>query len=206
MNALFNSLIFQFSMESKRVFNQEMKHIFEMKSKRDIKGKIENSHGILKNLIEQNIVQIAEYCNPSITGEKIFSIFTTRYGQSQKLREDVFILHRILEIFEANLNDDTRRASLFESLKNYIFYFESFTFRLLRHDDYEIFVKFFAELSTDTDMNSLSSSSVKMLAEKIHNFKIFLESTLSLIDNRAELKDNPIDREKAEQLLRQYIH
>jgi hypothetical protein len=43
------------------------------------------------------------------------------------------------------------------------------------------------------------------ILEKIHNFKIFLETTLRHIANRDELKDKPIDTDKAEELLKQYL-
>ena len=41
--------------------------------------------------------------------------------------------------------------------------------------------------------------------EKIHNFKIFLETTLRHIENRAELRDKPMDTLKAEETLKQYL-
>lgn len=42
------------------------------------------------------------------------------------------------------------RVKVFESLKSYMLYFESFTFRLLRYDDYEEFILFFNELNSIT--------------------------------------------------------
>jgi hypothetical protein len=202
---VFQPIIFQITMEQKRVYNQELKNILQMKNILNLRGKIENSHGILKNVIEQCIVQIAGIFNLSMTGEDIFSSFITRMGQSMKLREDIFILHKILSILERNLDNREKRASLFESLKNFMMYFESFTFKLLRHDDYEEFVKFFNEFLTDVRINALSTPDVGKLSDKIHNFKIFLDTTLSHINNRTELRDNPIDIEKTELLLRQYI-
>lgn len=43
------------------------------------------------------------------------------------------------------------------------------------------------------------------ILEKIHNFKIFLETTIRQIADRAELKDKPLDVNQAEELLKQYL-
>lgn len=201
----FHAIVFQISMEQKRVFHQELRNILQMKNIPNLRGKIENSHGILKNTLEQCIVQIAEIFNPSITGDQIFSSFITKLGQSLKLREDIFILHRILSFLERNLAYKDKRESLFESLKNFMLYFESFTFRLLRHDDYEEFVKFFGEFLTDVTMKTLNDEGLKKLSANIHNFKIFLDTSLSHINNRVELQNHSIDLEKTELLLRQYV-
>ncbi len=201
---LFQPLIFQLSMELKRVYNQELRNILEMKNIRNIRGRIENSYGILKNLFEQAIVQIAEYYDPTISGENIFIAFMTRFGQSMKLREDIYILHKLLTLFEENINIALKSFSMLESLKNYMLYFESFTFKLLRYDDYEEFSKFFNDFFTDTKDISFPLDNTK-LAGKVHNFIIFLETTLNHINNRSELQSKPLDMERAGQLLRQYI-
>jgi hypothetical protein len=49
---LLKSISYQFSMETKRVFLQELKEITQKKSYQYFRGKIENSHGILKNIVE----------------------------------------------------------------------------------------------------------------------------------------------------------
>lgn len=196
---------FQLSMEQKRVFNQELRDILQQKNILNLRGKIENSHGILKNVLEQCIVQIAQFFEPEIHGEDVFSNFITKVGQSMKLREDIFILHRILSLFERNLDMPDKRKTLFDSLKNYMMYFESFTFRLLRYDDYEEFVKFFSGFMSDTRVDRLSEREMALLSDRVHNFKIYLDTTLGHINNRTELHDHRIDIEKIEQLLRQYI-
>jgi len=202
---LLSPITFQLSMEHKRVFNQELRDILQQKNILNLRGKIENSHGILKNVIEQCIVQIAQFFEPSIHGEDVFSNFITKVGQSMKLREDIFILHRILSLFERNMDEPQKRKSFFDSLKNYMMYFESFTFRLLRYDDYEEFVKFFRSFMSEMMVDELSERDLVRLSDKVHNFKIFLDATLGHVNNRTELRDHQIDIEKIEQLLRQYI-
>lgn len=202
---LLNPISFQLTMEQKRVYSQELRNILQPKNILNLRGKIENSHGILKNVIEQCIVQIAQAFSPSVHGEDVFSDFITKTGQSMKLREDIFILHRIVSLCERNLRDPQKRKSLFDSLRNYMLYFESFTFRLLRYDDYEEFVKFFRGFLSDGPVGTIPEGELERFSDRIHNFKIFLDTTLGHVNNRTELRDHQIDLENIEQLLRQYI-
>ena len=52
LSLILKSTSYQFSMETKRVYLQELKEISRKKAPQEFRGKIENSYGILKNLIE----------------------------------------------------------------------------------------------------------------------------------------------------------
>jgi hypothetical protein len=199
LKMLLKSISYQFSMETKRVYLQELKEIMRKKAPQHFRGKIENSHGILKNLTEQSIVQLTQFFKPDVQGENIFESFTTRLWQSLKLREDIFVLHRFLTLLEGKANLQEERSVIFESLKNFMLYFESFTFKLLRYDDYDEFVSFF------NDIFSFKEPEFNKIFEKIHNFNIFLETTLRHISIRAELRDKDMDINKTEELLEQYL-
>ena len=199
LKILLKSISYQFSMETKRVYFQELKEIMRKKAPQHFRGKIENSQGILKNLTEQSIVQIAQFFKPDVMGENIFESFTTRLWQSLKLREDLFVLHRLLILLEEKAGLPEKRSDVFESTKNFMLYFESLTFKLLRYDDYDEFASFF------NDIFSFKESDYNKILEKIHNFNIFLETTLRHIDNRAELRDKPMDIKKIEEIVNQYL-
>jgi len=53
----------------------------------------------MKNLTEQSIVQLAQFYNPSLQGEEVFTSFMTRVEQSLRLREDIHVLHAFASIF-----------------------------------------------------------------------------------------------------------
>lgn len=199
LSFLLKSISYQFSMETKRVYLQELKEIMREKAPQQFRGKTENSFGILKNLIEQSIVQLAQFYKPDIKGKDIFVSFTTKLFQSMKLQEDVFILHRFLTLLEEQAGLQEKSPDIFASMKTYMRYFESFTFKLLRSDDYNEFASFFNWIF------SMKESELNKILDKIHNFRIFLETTLRHIANRDELKDKSIDTDKAEKLLNQYL-
>lgn len=204
LKMLLQSTAYQFAMESKRVYHQELRDILKEKSIKYAKGRIENSHGILKNLTEQSILQIAQFYIPDVSGEEIFTTFTERTEQSLKLRDDIFLLNKFLSYFTDHADSSDKKARIFEGLKNYMLYFESFTFRFLRYEDYEEFVSFFQEIFSFKN-EQLDNNDLKNLLEKIHNFKIYIETTLRHIANRGELKDRPIDVNKTNKIMKQYL-
>jgi len=196
---LLQPVSYQFSIELKRVYIHELKEILGKKAYQLLRGKIENSRGILKNLIEQSIVQITQFLRQEVQSNDIFESFTERLYESIKLREDMFILHKFLILLEDKIGLPEEHNAVFESMKNFMRYFENFTFKLLRYDDYDEFSNFFK------DIFSLKKSGSNKIFEKIHNFKIFLEATQQHVANRAELRDRPLDIYRAEDFFRQYL-
>ncbi|MDQ7788173.1 MAG: hypothetical protein RDU01_11255 [Thermodesulfovibrionales bacterium] len=199
LKMLLNSLAYQFSMETKRVFVQELKEIMRKKGSSYFRGKLETSHGILKNLIEQSIVQIAREYRPDIAGDALFESFTERLSQSLKLREDIYVLSRLLAFIGEKAATREKNMDSMQPLRNFMEYFESLSFKLLRYEDYDEFFSFFQ------DLLSHDQKDIEKSLEKIHAFTIFLETTLQQINNRAELAGRPLDRKKADALLHQYL-
>jgi hypothetical protein len=195
---LLTSISYQFSMETKRVYIQELKDIIRKKGASHFRGKLENSQGILKNLIEQSIVQLTRFFNPNVQGKDIFGSFTTRHCQSIQLREDLFILHRFISLMEEKATFPEMVPDVLNSMKQFMHSFESSTFNLLRYDDYDEFVYFFKSIFSfqGTDLNKI--------LKNIHGFKIFLETTLRNIANRPELSDAPVNINRVEEIVRQY--
>ncbi len=204
LQMLFRTIAYQFSMETRRVYQQELKNIQRKRASVHFRGKIENSHGILKNLTEQSVVQLAQHHNPALRGEEVFASFMTRVEQSLRLREDIHVLHAFAAMFCARSDNPKERLKCFESLRNYMLYFESFTFRILRHDDYEEFAVFFHDLSA-MKKETMTGQGFPKALDKVKHFKIFLETTLRHLGNRTELTDKPLDRVRTESLINQYL-
>ncbi|MEW6109123.1 MAG: hypothetical protein AB1632_08195 [Nitrospirota bacterium] len=204
LEMLLKSISYQFSMETRRVYLQELKDIQRKKASVHFRGKIENSHGILKNLTEHSIVQLSQFFKPEIKGEQIFDSFVTKLEQSLRLREDIFVLHKFITILESKAGNSRERLKVFSSLKNYMLYFESFTFRLLRYEDYEEFLLFFNELNS-VKKDVITGAGFHKVLERIIHFKIYLETTLRHIANRSELNNKSLDLERVEALLKQYL-
>jgi hypothetical protein len=202
LGATLNSLSYQFSVEARRVFQVELRDIHRRRSSVRLRGKIENCSGILQNLVEHSIMQLAQAFDPGATVEDIFPSFATRLQQSVRLREDLVALYRLLADLNAGA-ESPGRARLFESLTSYMVYFEDFTFRLLRYEDYEEFALFFKDI-TALKKETVESTEFHKAMDKIRHFRIFVETTLRHIENRSELSGTPVDMERVDGLIRQY--
>ncbi len=203
---LIKAISYQMSIEMKRVYKQELRDVFKRRNNAQfLRGRIENSQGILRNLFEQAVVQIVQYFGPKSEGPEIFESFTTKKQQSLKLRDDIYAFRTLLRKFEETAADKDHRTRLFNSLKHYMLYFESFTFKLLRYDDYEEFAKFFNDMATFEEKDILDERGFEKLLNKVKAFSIFLDTTLRQINNRTELGVVEIDMNRVNQLLNQYI-
>lgn len=203
INNFLSGLSYQISMETKRVFLQELRDITKRGGQKRQRGRIENSSGIIKNFIEQAVVQTIQLFNPQIKGEDIFPAFVTKKQLSQKLREDIVVMHRIVSCV---LDDGLKKEELLESLKNYIQYFQSFTFRLLRYDDYEEFSGFIEEITRylRAGIKGQAQPSLKFI-ERLNHFKIFLETILRQLAQREELQGEHLDEERIKSILEQFL-
>ncbi len=199
IKSLLNLISYQLSMETKRVFNQELKDIFQKENADNLRGKIENSKGILNNLIEQSILQITQYFNKNIQGEDIFPNFIDKLSQSIKLREDIFTLHRFITLLEEQAAVPEVGRDIFKGMKNYMKDFQHSTFSLLRYDDYNEFAEFFNKIF---NLQWLEQDQILKLTK---SFKIYIETTLRNIANRSELKNISFDVDKVEANLKKYI-
>lgn len=198
---LIKSIHYQYAMESRRVYNVEMKDIFEKRQAHQLRSKIENSSGILRNLTEQSIIQIAQIWRPHLRGEDVFNDFVTKSALSMQLREDLHVLGRVLSVCH---KDDVAPAMRIEGrggLLKVMKYFEENTFKLLRYDDLKEIMSFFQELRSliETDPDG------EKFKEKCHLLAILSSTTISQIDNRAELVGKPLNLEKADGIVRQYM-
>jgi hypothetical protein len=202
LGAILNSLSYQFSMEATRVFQVELRDIHRKRTTVRLRGKISNCCGILQNLVEHSTVQLAQAFNPGVTGEDIFPSRATRLQQSLRLREDLVALYRLLADLDAGAQSPGR-AGLFESLRSYMVYFEGFTFRLLRYEDYEEFALFLNEIKA-VERETLQGPEFRKVMDRIRQFRIFVETTLRHVENRSELSGTPVDMERVDGLIRQY--
>jgi hypothetical protein len=199
LEMLAQSLSYQIGMESKRVYQQELKDIGERKNTVQMRGRIEASRGILKNLVEHATIQLARHWHSDLTGDEVFDVFITKTAQSMKLREDTYVLNRLVS--ESVKADDSIRPGVFSMLMNYMEYFENFTFKLLRYSDYEHFSNLFNTIRDGYQ----AGENIKKLMDTCHQFNIFLDTTLSQISQRADLKGRPLDVDKAEDIVKQYL-
>ena len=167
--------IFAMSQEIKKVFSHELVGLVYLRHAPPIFAKVENSHGVLKNSLQQSIVQISQAFDEGFDGKQLFSTYTTRLEQSRRLLQEI-----------ASLMEDVRKSEDIadhEVLQPLLRSFEEFrqsSLKYLMFKDWEEFEKFMEEIE--------ASKTRETLRFTLHKFRIFMEALLGEVSKRAVLQ------------------
>ncbi|MFO8057593.1 MAG: hypothetical protein R6V10_09870, partial [bacterium] len=169
------------------------------------------SHGILANFFQQSIIQVLRVFEPELIEENVFPGFITHRMDSIQLRQDLAVFQALMDKFEEILETTSAGKSLdtyvkYLSLqKGWIAKLRRDTVPLMRHHDYVEFDKYFRFVEETSDKDLENSDILEKFQMEAKFFKIFLETTLGQVDNRACLQDKPLDRKKVERTLKHFI-
>jgi len=210
---LADGLGFQLSMELRKINHTELLSVAKQTELDLLRASVENSKGVLINFLEQSIVQMAQELTPEIKGEEIFPNFISRKQISLKLREDLAIFRALMDKFEEITETSISGASLNSYLsylklqKSYIQYLERFTAPFIRYSDLIEFRRYFGKIKALSveDLHRMDKLEGFKMESKF--FKIFLETTLSHINQRADLRDEPgIDEKQIREKLKIFVN
>ncbi|MFN8009245.1 MAG: hypothetical protein U0V70_19895 [Terriglobia bacterium] len=171
---ILDSTIFALSQELKKVFSHELVGLVYLRHAPPIFAKVENSHGLLKNSLQQSMVRIAQAFESSFDGRQVFSGYVTRLDQSHKLLQEISLLIGFVKQHEHEAN--------LENLPQLIKRFQNFReggLKYLMFKDWEEFENFAEEVVSARDADSLRFG--------LHRFGIFLEALHSEVSKRAVL-------------------
>jgi hypothetical protein len=172
-------------MELDKVFGKELIGFVNLRQAPPIYAKVENSHGLLRNCLQQTIVGVAHAFNPTLTGSEIFPDYQTFHEQSKQLRADLWHLIMHLRYYEAQI-EQARDGHLMEQLVA----FRDGSMRFLMFRDWEQLERLHDEF--------VAAPTEDALRRQIHLFATYLETLLGQINLRAVLADDPFDYPEVE--------
>jgi hypothetical protein len=170
-----DATIFAMSQEIKKVFSYELVGLVYLRHAPPIFAKVENSHGLLKNSLQQSIVQISQAFDPGFDGKQLFSTYTTRLEQSRRLLQEIASLLESVRQFE-DIADHEGLQPLLRSFED----FRQKSLKYLMFKDWEEFEKFMEEIET--------SKTREPLRFALHKFRIFMEALLGEVSKRSVLQ------------------
>ncbi len=206
-----DSLAFQIKMEINKIHDNELAHLSKSQDPDFVKTSVENSHGILANFFQQSIIQILKVFEPSLQEESVFPGFITHRIDSLQLRQDLAVFQALMDKFEEILETTSAGTSLdtyvkyLRLQKGWIAKLRRDTVPLMRYHDYIEFDKYFRFIEQTSEKDLENPDVLDKFKMDTKFFKIFVETTLGQIDNRACLQDNPLDRKKVERTLKHFI-
>ena len=176
---LYDSFVYCIPLELKKVINTELLDISVARQSDNVRARVENSHGILKDCFQQSVVQLAQVFEPGLVGRDIFPDFTAKLEQSVQLRDGLAWLIKAVREFQARKEDG---ASV--RLKEAISRFYDTNMKFLMYRDWSGFELFFIEILKCTSLPALLLIS--------HRFETFLMTLYREVQKRAILQDVPL--------------
>jgi hypothetical protein len=179
---LYDSFVYCVPLELKKVINTELLDISVARQSDNVRARVENSHGILKDCFQQSVVQLAQVFDPTAAGREIFPDFTAKLEQSVQLRDSLGRLIKAVREFQTRKED---AASV--RLKEAISRFYDNHMKLLMYRDWSGFELFFIEI--------LKCTSLPALVLISHRFETFLLTLYREVQKRSILQNVPLGDE-----------
>jgi len=177
---LYDSFVYCIPLELKKVINTELLDISVARQSDNVRARVENSHGILKDCFQQSVVQLAQVFDPSVAGRDIFPDFTAKLEQSVQLRDGLGRLIKAVREFQARKEEGATVR-----LKEAISRFYDTNMKFLMYRDWSGFELFFIEILKCTSLPALILIS--------HRFETFLVTLYREVQKRSILQNVPVD-------------
>jgi len=181
---IYDSLVYCLPLELKKVINTELLDISVSRQADNIRARVENSHGILRDCFQQSIVQIAQAFEPGISGGDIFPDFTAKLDQSVRLRDGLGSLIRAVREFSEQKSEIAA-----QNMRDEISLFYDESMKYLMYRDWTGFEIFFIEM--------LKCGSQTALLQIAHRFETFLTTLFREVMKRSILQQVPAGEDLA---------
>lgn len=190
-----DSLSYQMTMELQKVSAEELANASEITRVLQLRGMVENAHGILQAFFQQAVVNLARIFEPDIEGRTIFPHFESRKQQSKRLLEDVMAFRTIMNLFEERMETDPNlqiyphAVAYLKALKRFLEYFKDNTMLLLRFNDLTEFGEFLRVVHVLTPSQLKDGQTMQAFLLRTKPFRIYVEATIAQIRQREDLKE-----------------
>jgi hypothetical protein len=176
---LYDSFVYCLPLELKKVVNTELLDLSAARQADNIRARVENSHGILRDCFQQSVVQLAQVFDAGIEGRDIFPDFTAKLEQSVRLRDGLAYLVHAVRVFQESKDE---KAAM--RLREQVSHFYDHQMRYLMYRDWSGYELFFIEI--------LKCPSLSGLAQICHRFETFLMTLYREVQKRSILQDVPL--------------
>ena len=170
-----DSIAYCMPIDINKVVRVELADLSSAGSSENVRARIENAHGILRDCFQQSVVQLAVALDPSLTGVGVFADFVTKKERSLGLKRALEILLKTVGEFYAR-GDEVTAVALREGTAK----FYDRQLRHLMYRDWSAFEQFFVEV--------LKCNSLPALKPIAHRYETFLQTLLREVEKRAVLQ------------------
>ncbi|MCP4603920.1 MAG: hypothetical protein GY847_25930 [Proteobacteria bacterium] len=201
----------QLRLEQRKLFEMQLPALSTIESMEQFAEVVEIAMAPLRAFLQNALVLLALEFDPSLRGSKVFTDFVPIGVQSDRLRRDIWMFQQILRAFiekaqtSAGAADQWSGMNTFRFVREFVKYFRSMGYQLLRYTDYEQFDKFMRLVDRLREGDVLEVQRLERVVESCEDFKKFLKETFDSVSNRDELKNVPFDRKEAARTLKLFV-
>lgn len=165
----------------------------------------------LRDVLQTAIARIAQTIRSEIDVAKLFDDANVRRTVSERLRRDLWMFAQVLRAFVAraratpDVPDQWSSYTSFQFVREFLGYFRSMGYQLLRASDYPDFDRFLAAIEGLQEADFLEPARVISAVNECERFQHYLMETFERISQRAELQGVPFDKRAAAETLRLYL-
>ena len=182
-NALFASLdgaAYTASIELRKVYNQELRGLTEIRPTPLIYAKIETAYSLLNDSLQLTLVNFAQLIDRNIEPKDLFPNLQTKEEQSLLLRENMWAALQYVKQTEQNPDE-----YLIKELHDKLINFRDENLYFLFYKDMETVDRFIEEILITKDN--------KDLVPILHRFGAYLETLLGQVNMRVVLANHPFE-------------
>jgi len=211
VHELFESLGNQLKLELRKVYEQQIPTLSTVEDQKELTSAIERSTSLIRSFIQNAIVLLAQEYRPGVEGEAVFEDFTSNRARSERLRRDIWMFQQILRGFIEKAKGSTAAAdqwagmSTFRFVREFVGYFKSMGYQLLRYSDYARFDEFMKLVEQLRDGDVLEEARLVGVVRACEDFNGFLDQMFEAVGRRAELEGVPFDRRDAARTLKLFL-
>ncbi len=201
----------QLRLEQRRLFEQQLPAISTIESMEIFAASVESAAAPLRAFIQNAMLLLATEFNANLDGTIVFTDFVPVGVQSERLRRDIWMFQQVLRAFiekaksSASAADQWSGLNTFHFVREFVSYFRSMGYPLLRYTDYEQFDKFMRLVDRLREGDVLEVQRVEYIVDSCKDFQKFLGQTFDAVSNREELAGVPFDRKEAARTLKLFI-
>lgn len=170
------------SLELKKVYQQELTGIVDIRPAPSIHAKVETAYASLNDSFEQILAGFARLVDPNVVVTELFPGIESKTRQSIKLRKHLWAVLQAVKAAEAK-----PEKKLIEAVRSQLTSFVQEPISFLFFKDRETFERFMEEIFATADNNDL--------VPILHRFGAYLETLFGLVNMRTVLAEHPFTRE-----------
>lgn len=197
-------------LELRRAFHHDLPPPGDVPSERELRHATLASLGNLRPALQNAVLFLGKALGAELQERGVFSDALARRETSDRLRRDVWMFSQILRAFSAKAHDSHAEdawgpVNEFHYVREFLTYFRSMGYPLLRASDYPRFDAFTTALDRLRESDLVDPQNLGRAIDECVAFQRYLEELFNDIGKRSELIGVPFDRRRAAVALKLYL-